>query len=135
MRATRVSPGNTGLVWPQVEGFIKSAFEAGIGDDTEATVVAMVHRGDAQLWVAHNGAGIKGAAITRIAVVPTGKKICFCVACGGIELAGWEHTIGEIERFAKQENCDVVRMSGRAGWRIYKKRGYREPYVILEKAL
>ncbi len=95
----------------------------------------MLARGEAQLWVAHNGAGIKAAAITRMAVVPNGRRVCFCVACGGVELAAWKNCILDIERYARRQGCDAVRLSGRPGWKIYKKQGYAEPFVILEKAL
>lgn len=83
MRSTLVSPANIEFIWPSVEKYIHSAFTKHEGDDTEETVIALLLRNEAQLWVAHNGSGIKGAAVTRIATVPTGRKICFCMACGG----------------------------------------------------
>ncbi len=135
MRSTLVAPDTIGYIWPQVEKFVHSAFETEIGDDTEAGVIAMLGRGEAQLWVAHNGAGIKAAAITRMATTPNGKRICFCVACGGEDLSEWEGCLADIERYARKQGCDAVRLTGRAGWKIYKKKGYREPFVILEKVL
>ncbi len=136
MRSTLVAPDTIGYIWPQVEKFIHSAFEAGIGDDTKDSVLGMLERGEAQLWIAHNGAGIKAAALTRMATVSNGKHICFCIACGGEEIETWQDCIGDIEEYARKQGCDALRLSGRAGWKIYiKKRGYKEPFVILEKAL
>ncbi len=136
MRSTLVAPDTVGYIWPQVEKFIHAACEAGIGDDTYDQITGMLNRGEAQLWIAHNGAGIKAAAISRIATVANGRQICFCVACGGEELESWKDCLGDIERYARRQGCDAVRLSGRAGWKIYiKSRGYKEPFVILEKDL
>ncbi len=136
MRSTLVAPDTIGYIWPQVEGFIHSAFKEGIGDDTVESALLMLSRGEAQLWIAHNGSGIKAAALTRMAVVANGKRVLFCVACGGEDIETWEDCLGDIEKYARRQGCDTVRISGRAGWKIYiKKRGYREPFVILEKAL
>lgn len=135
MRSTLVAPDNIELVWPAIEGYIHSAFTKHEGDDSEESVIALLSRNEAQLWVAHNGAGIKGAAITRIATVSNGRKICFCMACGGVDFQEWEHTLGDIERFARVNHCNAVRITGRPGWKVYKKRGYKEPFVLLEKVL
>ncbi len=135
MRSTLVAPDNIAFIWPAIEGFIHSAFTKHEGDDTEETALAMLERREAQLWVAHSGSGIRGAAITRIATVQSGRKVCFCIACGGTNFEEWEFTLGDIEKFAKANHCDAVRITGRAGWRVYKKRGYKEPFVVLEKVL
>ncbi len=135
MRSTLVAADTVSYIWPQVEKFIHSAFEAGVGDDTLESVLGMLGRGEAQLWVAHNGAGIKAAAITRMAVVPNGKRVCFCIACGGVELETWQDCLHDIEKFARKQGCDAVRLSGRLGWAVYKKQGYKQPFMILEKAL
>ncbi len=135
MRSTLVAPDTIGYIWPQVERFIHSAFKEGIGDETLEGALAMLARGEAQLWVAHNGAGIKAAALTRMAVVANGKRICFCLTCGGEGIEEWKGCLQDIEEYARRQGCDVVRLSGRAGWKIYKKQGYKEPFVVLEKVL
>ena len=136
MRSTLVAPDTISYIWPQVERFIHSAFTKHAGDDSEASVLSLLGRGEAQLWIAHSGAGIKAAAVTRLAVTNSGRKICFCMACGGEDFDEWEHTLGDIEKWARKQGCDAVRITGRPGWRVYKKRsGYKEPFVILEKAL
>ncbi len=135
MRSTLVAPDTVGYIWPQVEKFIHAAFKAGIGDDTKESVIAMLGRGEAQLWVAHNGAGIKAAALTRMAVAPNGRRICFCIAVGGEEIDTWKDRLTDIEKWAHKQGCDAVRLSGRPGLKIFKKQGYEEPFVILEKVL
>lgn len=135
MRATLVAPETISYIWPQVEKFIASAFTKHVGDETEKDALDLLEAGNAQLWVAHDGRGIRGAAVTRLATVPNGRRICFCMACGGVGFSEWADCIGAIEKFAKANKCDAVRLSGRRGWRVYKPLGYKEPFVILEKVL
>lgn len=136
MRATIVAQSNIDFIWSSVEGFIKSAFTKHVGDETEQDALELLRAGKAQLWIAHDGRGIRAAAITRLATVPNGRRICFCMACGGDGFDEWGKVgIGEIEKFAKSNKCDAVRLSGRRGWRAFKEHGYKEPFVILEKAL
>ncbi len=137
MRTTIVDQSNVDFIWSSVEHFIKAAYSKHVGDETEEDAKNLLLTGKAQLWIAHDGRGIRGAAITRLATVPNGRRICFCMACGGLDIDEWgSQGIREIEKFARNNNCDAVRVSGRRGWRvIYKPHGYKEPFVILEKVL
>ncbi len=134
MRATIVDRSNIDFIWSSVEGFIRSAFTKHSGDETEEDAKNLLAAGRAQLWIAHDGRGIRAAAITRLAVVPNGRRICFVMACGGEGVKEWASHLGDIEKFAKTNRCDAVRLSGRRGWRTVFP-GYKEPFVILEKAL
>ncbi len=136
MRCTIVAQSNIEFIWSSVEHFIKSAYTKHFGDETETDTLELLRLGKAQLWIAHDRRGIRAAAITRLATMPNGRRICFCMACGGEGFEDWAaQGIREIEKFAKVNTCDAVRLSGRKGWREFKKHGYIEPFVILEKAL
>ena len=136
MRATIVAQSNVDFIWSSVERFIKAAYTKHVGDETEEDAKKLLEEGKAQLWIAHDGRGIRAAAITRLATVPNGRRICFAMACGGEGVEEWKSHLGDIEKFAKQNKCDAVRLSGRRGWRtVFKPQGYKEPFVILEKAL
>ena len=136
MRCTIVAQSNVDFIWSSVERFIKAAYTKHVGDETDTDVLENLKLGKYQLWIAHDGRGIRGATVTRLATVPNGRRICFCMACGGEGFEEWaQQGISEIEKFAKANNCDAVRISGRRGWRVCKKYGYTEPFVFLEKAL
>ncbi len=136
MRCTIVAQSNVEFIWSSVEHFIKSAYTNHIGDETDTDVLENLLLGKYQLWIAHDGRGIRAAAVTRLGTVPNGRRICFVMACGGEGFDEWGHQgISEIERFAKNNKCEAVRLSGRRGWRAFKKYGYKEPFVFLEKAL
>ena len=135
MRCTIVAQSNVEFIWSSVEHFIQAAFTKQESDDTVETATALLRSGGAQLWIAHNGRGIKAALVTRLATTNSGRRICFCMACGGADFEEWEHCLAEVEKFAKANTCEAVRITGRRGWRLYKKHGYKEPFIILEKAL
>ena len=137
MKVTRVSPTNIGLVWPQIEHFINSAFATELGDEDPVQVRKELSNGDAQLWVIHSASGIKAAGITRISIVPAGRRVCFCVALGGEDLPSWVEALDrEASKFAKDYHCNSIRVTGRPGWkRVMKPLGYKESFVIVEKAL
>ncbi len=136
MRATIVDQSNIEFIWSSVEKFIKSAFNQNVGDETEEDARKLLEAGQAQLWIAHDGRGIRAAAVTRLATVSNGRRICFAMVCGGEGVKEWASHLGDIEKFAKANKCDAVRLSGRRGWRaVFTPQGYKEPFVVLEKAL
>ncbi len=46
----------------------------------------------------------------------------------------WEHLIKHVEEFAWHNNCDLLELVARPGWKkILKQYGYKESHVLLEK--
>ena len=46
----------------------------------------------------------------------------------------WTHLIKQIEEFAWHNNCDLLELVARPGWkRVLKPFGYKESHVLLEK--
>ncbi len=135
MRSTLVARDAIGYILPQVEQYIRAAHDRPC-DETADTVIQDLFTGDALLWVAHNGAGIKAAAVIRLLVVPNKRKICHIVCCGGVDMDEWIDCLSDIEKFARKNRCAVVRVSGRPGWKYkLKPRGYKEPFIFLDKDL
>ena len=135
MRSTIVASATVGYIWPLVEKYVKSGFEWGRGDETYEDVVAQINAGDAQLWVLHHNAEVRGAGVTRVVTMRTGRKICACIAYGGADLADCKYILKDVERFAKRNGCTAVRITGRRGWAVLKECGYKEPFMCLEKEL
>ncbi len=133
MRSTLVAQDAVGYILPQVEGYLRAAHDHTC-DETAETVFQDLYMGNALLWVAHNGAGIKGAAVIRLLVMPNKRKICHIVCCGGVDMKEWVDCISDIEKFARKNRCAAVRISGRPGWRKILK-GYKEPFIFLDKDL
>ena len=140
MRSTIVEPATVDYIWPQVERFIKAGFtwgrgKHGRGDETLENTLGALREGRCQLWVMHNGRGLRGAGVTKVEVLPTGRKICVTISYGGECLSECGHILKDVENFAKANGCSAVRITGRPGWRVFKKYGYKEPFICLEKEL
>ena len=46
----------------------------------------------------------------------------------------WEHLIKHVEEFAWHNNCDLLELVARPGWKkVLKQYGYKESHVLLEK--
>lgn len=131
-----VDPDKIDVIWPQAAHFIHAAFLTGLGDDTAETIKADLDAKRALLWVVWDGKGLIAVATTTLVVVPNGNKLCIVTSCAGRELPRWLHFIGELEKYAKDEGCQKLRLTGRAGWKEWlKDRGYRQPWMCLEKEL
>ena len=132
MIAVCVDPAKINEFWPHVSHFIKAACE--YGDDTFETTEKDVLSGGALLWLAIQDSNkVLGAAVSKIWKSPK-YKICSVLAVGGQDLHEWKDCLKAIETYAKNEECDLVRLSGREGWkRIFT--DYEQPWIVLEKRI
>lgn len=131
-KAVCVDPALVHLVWTKASNWIKAALERG-DMGTFASVEADVLAGRALLWFVWNEPDIEGAAVTQVEKTES-SKVCTIVACGGERMRTWIHLIGSLEDYARQQQCDCVRIVGRKGWqRVLKE--YATAKVILERRL
>jgi len=131
VEAICVNPKDIHQVWPFVRTLVAKAMERG-GITPISRVEHDLSTGGMLLWLAW-GTGIEGVAVTEL-VNENARKLCVIVACGGKEISRWLHLIGRIEQFARDENCEAMRIMGREGWAKMLP-DYRRPYVVLEKRL
>lgn len=128
-----VDPAQVDAIWPHVKAFIDSAFMSGRGDDTPETIKADLDTGCSLLWVVWDGSGLIAAATTKIMDYPN-KKACRVTCCAGRELPRWISFMTDLEKYAREEGCAVMRIEGREGWKAMLP-DYRQPFVVLERAL
>jgi hypothetical protein len=127
-----IDPARVKEFWPHVAPLIKAAMLRGaITDFTD--VEDAVFAGRALVWIAWNGTAIKAAAVTQLSTVH-GERFCTIVACGGRDRGEWLELLGSLERYAKSENCQTIRIFGRRGWERLLP-DYRPARVLLQKEL
>lgn len=123
-----VDPKQISRVWPHARELIKSAIErTGLShfEDIENDILF----GDQLLWLAWDGNSIQAAATTQLA-----GRVCVLTACAGHHRERWLPLFEQIEKYAKNEGCQTMRIFGRRGWeRVLD--GYHVEHVILEKEL
>jgi hypothetical protein len=101
-------------------------------DDTLAAIEADVRAGHSLLWIVW-GSELIAAATTKIMQAPA-RKVLRIECCAGREMPRWIGFIQALEDYGRREGCDVCRVEGRAGWRALLT-DYRQPWIVLEKAL
>ena len=126
-----VPPADVRRVWPHVQPLLYLAAKRGGGHF--AAIEKDVLDGPDLLWLAWDGNTILAAAVTSLGII-SNTKTCTIVVCGG---HGWErfgHMIEGLEKFAKTEGCERVRINGRPGWQRALN-GYGLKSVVLEKEI
>ena len=131
-RLVCVDPCDVEKVWPKVEPLLRRAIERTQLSDFDSCTSALF-TGAHLLWMAIADDKIEAIATTELAKVGS-RKICTIVACAGENRERWLPLIAGIEKFAKNEGCDAMRIYGRRGWKRVLD-DYRIKYVVLEKVL
>lgn len=131
MNLLAVPPSLAPQAWEKARDFISAActrLDLADAYKIEADVLA----GNAILWLAVDGNTVVGAGVTQL-FEQAGHKVCEIVAWGSKDQAKCTPLLREIERFAKSEGCDCVRIVGRKGWARHLDYGVKA--LILEKAI
>jgi hypothetical protein len=91
-----------------------------------------------QLWILWDAEGDKdskyyGVVVTEIIQRPLQRCLNIKIMIGK-HREKWQHLIKHIEDFAWINNCDLLELIARPGWKkILKPFGYTESHVLLEK--
>lgn len=126
-----VNPADVQQIWPQARDLIRAAIErTGLGEF--AVTEQQVLSGDQLLWLAISD-HIEAAATTFLAKT-SGRTVCILTACAGHERDRWLPLLAQIEKYAKDEGAQAMRIFGRKGWERTLK-DYHVEHVVLEKGL
>ena len=119
--------------WPKVVGYLAEALDRDGGKMLPGDVLKQIAEGLLGLYTVLDFATgeILAAVVCEVQEYP--QESVFNVAyCGGRELYRWAHLLGEMEREAARLGCQVVRITGRAGWgRVFP--DYHEVSRIFER--
>ena len=90
-----------------------------------------------QLWILWDQEAEKekyyGVVVTEVIQRPLQRCLNIKIMTGR-HREQWQHLIKHIEDFAWQQNCDLLELVARPGWKkILKPFGYKESHVLLEK--
>ena len=88
-----------------------------------------------QLWILWDSETKEyyGVCVTEIIQRPLQRCLNIKIMTGR-HRDKWEHLIKHVEEFAWHNNCDLLELVARPGWKkILKQYGYKESHVLLEK--
>lgn len=119
--------------WPVASRLLAPAIERSQGDHSLETTLEALKSGHSQLWVIHGEDGITAAAITSIAVYPTGQKWLEVAFLGGCDAEEWVRVAMDAAMtFARERGCKGSGIIGRRGWQRHFP-DFEEAGVILRK--
>lgn len=123
---------NLDSVWSDVEPLIKDALDYGTSTLTIDDVYARLKEREYQLWIAY-GEDIEALAVTTILDTPKGR-VANIFICTGDNMKRWQGHLITIERWAKANECSIIRTLARPGWSKIMS-GYLARHIELEKTL
>ena len=88
-----------------------------------------------QLWILWDSKDKKyyGVVVTEIIQRPLQRCLNIKIMTGS-HREKWQHLIKHVEEFAWKNNCDLLELVARPGWKkVLKQYGYKESHVLLEK--
>lgn len=124
------------MMWEALAPLLQKGVDRSNGEISLDELYRDAMKGEYQIWVMAAGVEIKSALATRLMLFGTGKKVCNLMIAGGEELEEWKDQIEAFEDWARAENCDELRIIGRAGWgRHMKKFGYTHMNTTIGRTL
>ena len=124
-------------VWKVVKNDIANALTRSNGYALSDHIKKWIKDTKMQLWILWDAEAEKekyyGVVVTEVIQRPLQRCLNIKIMIGR-HREKWQHLIKHIEDFAWQQNCDLLELVARPGWKkILKPFGYTESHVLLEK--
>ena len=129
---------NVDEVWKVVNNDIANALTRSNGYALSDHIKKWIKDQKMQLWIlwdpeAEQQNKYYGVVVTEVIQRPLQRCLNIKIMIGR-HREKWQHLIKHIEDFAWQNNCDLLELVARPGWKkILKPFGYTESHVLLEK--
>ena len=137
IQLVNIPPESVSKAWGVVKADIANALARSNGYALADHILKWINEKKMQLWIlwdpeAENNK-YYGVVVTEIIQRPLQKCLNVKIMTGR-HREKWQHLIKHIEDFAWQQDCDLLELVARPGWKkILKPFGYRESHVLLEK--
>ena len=135
MQLVQIPKQNIEEVWPIVVKDIADALARSNGYARAEHIKIWILDNKMQLWILWYSQDKKnyGVVVTEIIQRPLQRCLNIKIMTGS-HREKWQHLVKQIEDFAWQNNCDLLELIARPGWkRVLKPFGYKESHVLLEK--
>ena len=124
-------------VWGVVKNDIANALTRSNGYALSDHIKKWIKDTKMQLWILWDSEAEKekyyGVVVTEVIQRPLQRCLNIKIMIGR-HREKWQHLIKHIEDFAWQQNCDLLELVARPGWKkVLKPFGYKESHVLLEK--
>ena len=129
---------STDEVWGVVKNDIANALTRSNGYALSDHIKKWIKETKMQLWILWDSEAEKqnkyyGVVVTEVIQRPLQRCLNIKIMIGR-HREKWQHLIKNIEDFAWKQNCDLLELVARPGWKkVLKPFGYTESHVLLEK--
>ena len=132
-----IPTNNVDEVWKVVKNDIANALTRSNGYALSDHIKKWIKDTKMQLWILWDAEAEKekyyGVVVTEVIQRPLQRCLNIKIMTGR-HREKWQHLIKHIEDFAWINNCDLVELVARPGWKkVLKPFGYTESHVLLEK--
>jgi len=141
MELVRIPVKELDKVWAIVEKDIKNALAYSSQLTSSDFVLNKTKEGKFQIWILWDKTKPTsvekyfGVVVTEIIKRQLGK-VCHIYIMTGKQRHKWQHLVKDIEQFAKDEECQMMELIARPGWKkVLNNFGYNMTHVVLEKKI
>jgi len=122
-------------IWDQVEPILGKSLPTAHGRYTMKSILREIVNFEQHLWIVFDDDKKIIAALTTRFVNYPDKRLLAGQFLGGEKIMQWRDPMLEtLERWAKDNNCDGVEMTGRKGFtKVLAPHGWTPEYTVFEK--
>ena len=135
MQVSLVDHNYVSAIWNQVEPILGKSLLTAHGRYTMKSILREIVNFEQHLWVVFDDDKKIIAALTTRFVNYPDKRLLAGQFLGGEKIMQWRDPMLEtLERWAKDNNCDGVEMTGRKGFtKVLAPHGWTPEYTVFEK--
>ena len=135
MEVSLVDPDYLHLIWDEASSALDRSTGTAHGRYSLDHIAHEIMIGEQHLWIVFDDDKKVISALTTKFVSYPGKRLLAGQFLGGERIMRWRDSMLEtLERWAVDNNCDGMEMTGRRGFeRILKPHGWTPEYTVFEK--
>ena len=135
MQVSLVDHNYVSAIWNQVEPILGKSLLTAHGRYTMKSILREIVNFEQHLWIVFDDDKKIIAALTTRFVNYPDKRLLAGQFLGGEKIMQWRDPMLEtLERWAKDNNCDGVEMTGRKGFtKVLAPHGWTPEYTVFEK--
>ena len=135
MQVSLVDHNYVSAIWDQVEPILGKSLSTAHGRYTMKSILREIVNFEQHLWIVFDDDKKIIAALTTRFVNYPDKRLLAGQFLGGEKIMQWRDPMLEtLERWAKDNNCDGVEMTGRKGFtKVLAPHGWTPEYTVFEK--
>jgi hypothetical protein len=134
MQVSLVPPDHIDICWDRISSLLGKSIGTAHGRYTMDDILREIRSFEQHLWVVFDDTKIIAALTTRFMLYPH-RRMLAGQFLGGSRIMRWrDEMLVTLEKWAKDNDCDGLEMTGRNGFeKVLAPHGWTPEYVVFEK--